>query len=273
MGQGLSVARADTVFFHRFDEEARMELDIAGGQEPPQPAPHRAGVPHQDFRVRGHQRAPCRIGIARAHRECKLHAAGAPAHQYEAHRPALQLLADRVPPGQKLADRLDGCDPGSFRVPSARYAAGVEGQDVVTQWRAVFHDHPVAVEVQSRDFRGDQAGVGEAGEPRHVDVHLVAVVAAGDMSRQHPRVRRVDFAGDHREADARLWPHAEVPQHLHMAVPRADEHDVADGGCGRLHRLLATNGAANGAGGGATLLRRTRPRGHAPCAAPWPSPA
>ena len=76
-------------------------------------------------------------------------------------------------------------------------------------------------------------------------MHLVVAVVAGNVARQHARIRGVRIAADHRQSHPGNGPHAEALEHHHMAVPAADEDDIAqDGLVGITHQEWELDGVA-----------------------------
>ena len=65
---------------------------------------------------------------------------------------------------------------------------------------------------------------------------LVIIVMTGDITRQHARVRRMDFACNKGQAYTGYGLHAEAAQHRHMCMTTADQDQVlCHGYLNRLH--------------------------------------
>ena len=168
------------------------------------------------------------------HGEDEFDAAGAAANHGNRHgsRPRAHAIEQREPAVVELLDGLHGdrVRRGPRDALHLRRGADVDGAHVVGHRRTVPAQHEPPRPVEARDLVAEEAGPGEHRQPRQVDVHVVEAVVPGDVARQHSGVRRVGRRADHGEAHAWLGPHAEAPQHAHVAVPAADEHDVPEDG-------------------------------------------
>ena len=80
-------------------------------------------------------------------------------------------------------------------------------------------------------------GPGEASQYLQVDVGIVVGVVARDDAGQHARIGCLDVAGDQRDADPGNRRHAESPQHGHVAVTAAEQHQVFHDRDARKHGL------------------------------------
>ena len=87
-------------------------------------------------------------------------------------------------------------------------------------------DHLPRAAVEPDRLVMDEPGVGEAREAHQVDMAFLEPVEPGDIARQHAGIRRFQIAPDQRQADARLGPHAEALQHMHMGMAAANQHEI-----------------------------------------------
>ena len=224
-----AVAGANCVGVSALGKELGDDFDVPLTQQGAQFAPDGSRMARQDVRVSGDNDATRRIRETGAHGQRKLHATRAAADEDQAHGFVRESLRHGPPARQEAADRLNRRDPfGGFEA-AAGNAAGVDRQDVVAHRRTAAQQHAVLLRFDAGHLPRDEVGAGEARQARDVDVQFARLVNARDMPRQHPGIRRFDFARDDREAQARLGPHAESAQDLDVAVSGTGEQDVLDG--------------------------------------------
>ena len=197
----------------------QMELEIAWR------APECAQFVVQPELHRQQQLDPA--GAAADHRDARL--AGMPAHPRKQGQPALVELENRL-----HRHRMQG--RAGHRA-ELRGGTDVDRQQVVGHRRAPRQQHLLRAAVEPGHLATVEACAGELRETAQIDVHLVEAVVAGDIARQHARIRRVGIAADHGQTHAGHRAHAEVADHADMAVAAAYQYDIAQNGLIRcLHR-------------------------------------
>ena len=180
----------------------------------------------------------CQQLVAQAilHGQGHLDAAGAGADDSDRGRPG--MAADPCQQGQpafvETPDRLDRHDvfacPGDAG--QLRRRADVDRQGIVGYRRSIAAQHLACRPVDADNLVAVIARPGKLGQPAQVDMDVGKTVMAGDVARQHARIRRVGIGADHRQAHAGQRLHGKHVQHADVAMAAADQHDVSQHGAG-----------------------------------------
>ena len=87
----------------------------------------------------------------------------------------------------------------------------------------------------------NQAGTGISTKRGQPDVDVFSTVHATDAAWQHAGIRRLQIPTNQSETHAWFGPHGKGFEHLHVAVPAADQDNITQGwnGIGCLHVLKA----------------------------------
>ncbi len=240
--QRLAVAGVQLSVGHRDHFRRAMNDHTTLSQHPLEASPHARVVRRQDVAISGKEVKAQVVGVvaeglqfvaqAILHRQGQLDAAGAGADQRDGGLPGVptNTLQQGQPALVEAPDRLhrNGVFGGAFDAVHRRHRADVDRQAVVGHRRAMATEHLALCAVEANHLVAEVAGAGEPGQATQVDVHLVVAVMAGDVARQHSRIRGVGVGADHRQADAGLRPHGKAPEHHDVAVSAADEDDIAE---------------------------------------------
>ena len=211
--------------------KAALHARVVGGQ-------HRLGRGEQrKHRLRPGQTQGLTLGAQPVlHGQQQFHAARARAH----HRNAARSLtcAHRAQQRQPAlvkgryrfdADRMNRC---ARRSAGLGRGAGVNGQQIVVQRRAIAQQHLAAHAVDADDFTTHKARPGKHAQAHQIQVHLVKAVVARHVARQHARVRRVRVGANQRDAQALDRLHGQGFEHADVAVAAAYQDQVAQYGGG-----------------------------------------
>jgi hypothetical protein len=129
-----------------------------------------------------------------------------------------------LPPRHEVAYGLHG--HGSFRRSGNAAKKGcrayVDGDHVVGHRRAMATPELSLFQIDPNHFVVIEASPGKVREGAQVDVDFIKVVVPRDKTGKHSRIRGVNIARDHREANARKPRHTEAPEHGHVTVSTAD---------------------------------------------------
>jgi len=143
------------------------------------------------------------------------------------------VVADPRQQGQpafvETPDRLDRHDvlAGPGDAGQLRRRPDVDRQGIVGDRRTIAAQYFAGLAVDADDLVAVISRPGKLGQPAQVDMHVGETVMAGDIARQHARIRRVGIGADDRQTHAGQGLHGEHVQHADVAVAAADQHDIS----------------------------------------------
>jgi hypothetical protein len=129
---------------------------------------------------------------------------------------------------------------------TAQRRADVEARDVVAERRPTLELHATRRGVDARGGREHHGGARASRQRHDVDLELRRAVLPGREARDHARVDRVGAVEHDRHPRRRQRRHCEAPEHLHVRMAAAHEHEL-------LRDARALHGAADG-----TVVARPR---------------
>ena len=170
------------------------------------------------------------------HRQQQLHASSARAHHRNVARPLPGAYAgkDLQPACVKSCNRFNryGVLACALHLRHLRRGAGVNRQHVVVQGRAPVQQHLACLAVYADNLRPHKARPSVGTQAHQIKVNFVIPIVTGHITGQHARIRRVRVGTHQGNAQTRQRLHAKGFEHGYMAMPAADQHQVAQDGAG-----------------------------------------
>ncbi len=222
-----------------------VQRDVALAEHAAEASPHRGIVGRQDGLAVGQQFVvqAARViatfaqqgGEAMLRRQGQFHAAGAATDNDHAERPLAgdHPILQSLPLLQPGVDRFHrhGMGERAGDIDRARSRAGIDRQQVERDRWPPTGDKLAVLEIQALHLGMVETRPGETRQWTEVDVAVVIVVQARDITRQHAGIGRVDVARDQGQAHPGHRLHAKSPQHRDVRVSATDEYQVLYDGC------------------------------------------
>ncbi len=104
-----------------------------------------------------------------------------------------------------------------------RSGTGVDGNHIKSHRRPSFAMNDLVPQINPGDGRMVKLRPGKTRQLPHIQMRLIKAVVPRDEAGQHPGIRRVDIARNHRDPHPGQRIHSEIHQDAHMRMPAADQ--------------------------------------------------